>query len=390
MRLFAGQDYGLDRTYLDSEGGEMMERAKIDARQLLVLIVLFEHGSAIVIPLGVGAKQDVWLAILLGLTFGLLLFFVYYRLYCYYPNAPLTTYVQDITGPWIGKVLAFVYIVYFLYIASRVLRDFGELLLTFAYPETPLFILNAIMILTVMYGVYKGIEVIARTGGLFLTLLYLLAVSGFILVISAGLVDIHRLQPVLEKGWQRVLKVVFTETLYVPFGEMIVFTMLFPYMNNPEKMKQAAITGMVLSGLNLAIIMMINVAVLGADVVARSAFPLLDTIRRIRVANFLERLDVLFMIALIIGGFFKISVFFYAAVIGTANLFRIQNYRRLVYPLGLMVLLLSIAIASNYPEHITEGLKIVTLYMHIPLQIIVPLCLLLIGAIRHRYFNQQS
>jgi spore germination protein KB len=373
---------------LNSESGEMMERAKIDARQLLVLIILFEHGSAIVIPLGIGAKQDVWLAILLGLTFGLLLFFIYYRLYRYYPNAPLTTYVQDITGPWIGKVLAFAYIVYFLYIASRVLRDFGEMLLTFAYPETPLFILNAIMILTVMYGVYKGIEVIARTGGLFLTVLYLLAVSGFILVISAGLVDLHRLQPVLEEGWQRVWKVVFTETLYVPFGEMIVFTMLFPYMNNPEKMKQAAITGMVLSGLNLAMIMTINVTVLGADVVARSTFPLLDTIRRIQVANFLERLDVLFMIALIIGGFFKISVFFYAAVIGTANLFRIQNYQRLVYPFGLMVLLLSIAIASNYPEHIIEGLKMVTIYMHVPLQIIIPLCLLIIAAIRHRYFKR--
>jgi spore germination protein KB len=388
MRLFAGQDYGLNRTYLDSEGGEMMERAKIDARQLLVLIVLFEHGSAIVIPLGIGAKQDVWLAILLGLTFGLLLFFIYYRLYRYYPNAPLTTYVQDITGPSIGKVLAFVYIVYFLYIASRVLRDFGEMLLTFAYPETPLFILNAIMILTVMYGVYKGIEVIARTGVLFLTLLYLLAVSGLILVISAGLVDIHRLQPVLEGGWRRVWKVVFAETLYVPFGEMIVFTMLFPYMNNPKKTKQAAIIGMVLSGLNLAIIMTINVAVLGADVVARSAFPLLDTIRRIRVANFLERLDILFMIALIIGGFFKISVFFYAAVIGITNVFRVQNHQRLVYPLGLMVLLLSIAIASNYPEHITEGLKVVTIYMHVPLQIIIPLCLLIIATIRHRYFKQ--
>lgn len=367
----------------------MMERAKIDARQLFVLIILFEHGSATVIPLGVGAKQDVWLAILLGLTFGLLLLFVYYRLYRYYPDTPLTAYVQDITGPWIGKVLALIYIVYFLYIASRVLRDFGDLLLTFAYPETPLFILNAIMILTVMYGVYKGIEVIARTGELFLTLLYLLAVSGLILVISAGLVDLHRLQPMLEDGWQRVFKVVFSETLYVPFGEMIVFTMLFPYMNNPEKMKQAAIAGMVLSGLNLAIIMTINVAVLGADVVARSAFPLLDTIRRIRVANFLERLDIFFMIALIIGGFFKVSVFFYAAVIGTANVFRVQNHQRLVYPLGLLVLLLSIAIASNFPEHIKEGLEIVIIYMHVPLQIIIPLCLLVIAAIRHRYFKHQ-
>lgn len=165
-----------------------MEPVKINARQLFVLIVLFEHGSAIVIPLGVGAKQDVWLAILLGLIFGLLLFFVYYHLYRYYPDAPLTAYAQYIAGPWIGNVLAFIYIVYFLYIASRVLRDFGELLLTFAYPETPLFILNAIMMLAVMYGVYKGIEVVARTGELFLTFLYLLAVSGFILIISTGLV----------------------------------------------------------------------------------------------------------------------------------------------------------------------------------------------------------
>ncbi|KYD18183.1 hypothetical protein B4168_0149 [Anoxybacillus flavithermus] len=365
-----------------------LEPVKINARQLFVLIVLFEHGSAIVIPLGIGAKQDVWLAILLGLTFGLLLFLIYYCLYRYYPDAPLTTYAQHIAGPWIGNVLAFIYVVYFLYVAARVLRDFGELLLTFAYPETPLFFLNSIMMLTVMYGVYKGIEVIVRTGELFLTFLYLLAVSGFILVISAGLVDIHRLQPVLEEGWERVWKVVFTETLYVPFGEMIVFTMLFPYMNNPGKMKQAAITGMVLSGINLAIIMAVNIAVLGTDAVVRSTFPLLDTIQRIRVANFLERLDVFFMIALIIGGFFKISIFFYAAVVGTADVFRMQNHQRLIYPLGLMVLLLSIAIASNYPEHIKEGLKIVTIYMHVPLQIVIPLCLLLVAAIRHRIFKR--
>lgn len=53
-----------------------------------------------------------------------------------------------------------------------------------------------------------------------------------------------------------------------------------------------------------------------------------------------------------------------------------------------MVLLLSIAIASNYPEHIKEGLKIVTIYMHVPLQIVIPLCLLLVAAIRHRIFKR--
>jgi spore germination protein KB len=366
-----------------------MEQFKLDQRQLFILIFLFELGSAIVIPLGVGAKQDIWLAILLSLMLGILLSLVYHRLYGYYPDKPLTAYAQDIAGPWIGKMVAIVYISYFLYIASRVLRDFGELLLTFAYPETPLFILNAIMILTVMYGVNKGIEVLARTGELFISLLYFLMLLGFVLLIGSGLVDFRQLQPVLENGWKRVVKVVLTETLYIPFGEMIVFTMLFPYMNNPAKVKRVVISGMVFSGLNLAITMTLNCAVLGADSVARSSFPLLDTIRRIQIAHFLERLDVLFMIALIIGGFFKVSVFFYASVVGTAQLFSVERHQRLIYPLGLIVLILSIAIAGSYPEHIAEGLKIVPLYMHIPLQVIVPLCLLLICEIRHRYVNHQ-
>ncbi|ASS99563.1 MULTISPECIES: GerAB/ArcD/ProY family transporter [Geobacillus] len=362
-----------------------MEPIQINIRQLFVLIVLFEHGSAIVIPLGVSAKQDVWIAILLGLALGLLVFSVYGRLFRCYPDQPLVGYIQHIVGAPLGKLLGIVYVTYFLYIAARVLRDFGELLLTFAYPETPLFVLNAIMALVVMYGAYKGLEVLARTGELFLAMLYVMALAGFVLVFVSGVMDLSQLEPVLEEGWGRVWKTVFTETLYVPFGEMIVFTMLFPYVNNPAKVSRAAVIGMALTGLNLAVIAAINMIVLGPDGASRSSFPLLDTIRRIQVAHFFERLDVLFMIALIIGGFFKISIFFYAGVVGAAHLFGISKHQRIVYPLGLLVLLLSIAIASNYAEHIYEGLKIVTFYLHIPLQIIIPVLLLVIAAIRRRF-----
>ncbi|MBB5355264.1 spore germination protein KB [Anoxybacillus mongoliensis] len=361
-----------------------MERARISARQLFMLAILFEHGSAMVIPLGVDAKQDVWLAILCGMVFGGGLLFVYYRLFTYYPNLPFTSYSQRIVGSFFGKVLALIYVLYFLYISARVLRDFGELLLTFAYPETPLFILNAVMMLTVMYAVYKGIEVIARASQLFFFSLYWILMLGFVLIIIAGEIDVRRLQPILEEGWSHIFHVVFTQTLYVPFGELVVFTMIFPYLQREEKVWKAGFLALLLSGINLAMIMGMNVAVLGADIVSRSTFPLLNTIQEIRVANFLERLDVLFMIALIVGGFFKVGVFFYAGVIGVADLFALKEYQRLVYPLGISVLFLSLAIASNFAEHIKEGLRIVTIYMHVPLQMIIPIFLLLIAMVKHQ------
>ncbi|MEH7558504.1 GerAB/ArcD/ProY family transporter, partial [Priestia megaterium] len=112
-----------------------MEKAKISASQLFILMVLFELGSALLVPLAIDAKQDAWLAILLGMVCSFALLLVYHKLYTYYPDLLPTEYMQRILGKVLGTVIAFVYILYFMYDASRVLRDFGEMLLTFAYPD---------------------------------------------------------------------------------------------------------------------------------------------------------------------------------------------------------------------------------------------------------------
>ena len=361
-----------------------MEKAKISASQLFILMVLFELGSALLVPLAIDAKQDAWLAILLGMVFSFVLLLVYHRLYLYYPDLLLTEYMQKILGKVMGTVLAFVYILYFMYDASRVLRDFGEMLLAFAYPDTPLFIANALLMLVIIYTIRKGIEVIARSGELLFIFMYVLAVAGFILIVSSGLIEIKNLQPILEEGLFPVLKVVFTQTLYFPFTEVIVFTMILPYLNNPKKAKVTMLCATGLSGINLIITMLINVCVLGVNLTARSQFPLLSTVQTIQVADFLERLDVFFMLALITTIFFKICVLFYAAVVGTANLFKVKSPSRLSYPLGLIILFLSITIASNVQEHIHEGLKVAMFALHIPLLVIIPPLLLLVTFLKNR------
>src|SRR3954462_4028949 len=126
-----------------------MEKAKVSGSQMFVLVVLFEMGSAILVGLGAGAKQDAWMTVLLGLAGGLLLFFVYYRLYLFYPDLPFTGYIQKVTGKWIGRLIGFLYVVYFIYCGTRVLRDFGELLTSTIYANTPLFVINTLMIITI-------------------------------------------------------------------------------------------------------------------------------------------------------------------------------------------------------------------------------------------------
>jgi len=361
-----------------------MEKAKISASQLFILMILFELGSSLLLPIAMDAKQDAWLAILLGMVFSFVLFLIYHKLYSYYPDILPTEYMQKILGKAIGSVLAFLYIFYFIYDVARVLRDIGEMLLTFAYPDTPLFIANALLILVIIYTVRKGIEVIARSGEIFFIIMYILAITGFILIVCSGLIDFKNLQPVLEKGISPVLNVTFTQILYFPFGEAIVFTMILPYLKNPKKAKITMLCATGLTGINLTITMLINISVLGVGLTARSQFPLLSTVQSIQVADFLERLDVFFMLALVIGGFFKISVLFYAAVIGTANLFKIKSPSQLSYPFGIIILFMSLTISSNFQEHLHEGIGIEMFVLHIPFLVIIPILLFLVAFLKNR------
>ncbi|WP_458412913.1 GerAB/ArcD/ProY family transporter [Schinkia sp. CFF1] len=361
-----------------------MEKAKISNYQLFVLIVMFELGSALLVPTAIEAKQDAWLAILLAMVGGGGLFLVYYRLYQYYPDAPLTEFIPKIVGKISGRIVAFLYVLYFAYLAARVLRDFGGMLITIAYPDTPLLIVNTLLMLVIIYTIRKGIEVLARTGELFFILINFLSITGFILIVISGLINLKQLRPVLEEGFAPVMSSAFTQTLFFPFGEAVVFGMILPYLNKPKHAKMTGLLALGLTGINLALVMAINISVLGVNLTERSPFPLLSTIQTIKIADFIERLDVYFMIAMIIGGFFKISIFFYAVVAGMASLFNIKEPSKITYPLGLVILFLSLTIAGNYVEHIYEGIQVVPMLLHLPFQVVIPILLLLIAFLKNR------
>ncbi|MED3762232.1 GerAB/ArcD/ProY family transporter [Peribacillus frigoritolerans] len=361
-----------------------MEKANISGYQLFVLIFLFEMGSALLVPLAGEAKQAAWLVILIAMVGGFLLFFIYYGLFQYYPDQLLTEFVRSILGNFLGRIVAFLYILYFIYLAARVLRDFGDTLLTFAYPHIPLFVANAAFILVVVYTVRKGVEVLTRTGELFFVLENLLLMTFFLLIVASGMIHLNNLKPVIEMNVTEMVKMAFTKTIFFPFGEIISFLMIFPYLNEPKRLKKIGISSIAAAGIFLAIIMAMNIAVLGVDLTTRSQYPLLSLIQSIEVAGFLERLDVYFLFLLMIGGFIKISVFTYVAVTGTANVFNVKQPSRLAYPVGFVILMSSIIIASSFTEHMHEGLGAVPIYIHLPFQVIIPLLLLIIAFFKNR------
>ncbi|MFD0672431.1 endospore germination permease [Cohnella sp. GCM10027633] len=350
---------------------------------LFAWVVLFELGSAVVIPIGMEAKQGAWLVILAGCLIGVAFMGgVYGPLFRMFPDMPLTGYLRRILGSVPGWIVGFAYMLYFIYIAGRNTRDFGDLLAAASYDATPMFAIDALMVLAVGYVLHLGIEVFGRTAFVFFVFTGGIFALIVVLVLFSDMADAHRMLPVLPDGWQPVWKALYPTNITFPFGEMIVMTMFLPHLNRRFKPVRIGIGAMALSAALLCVAMFVNVSVLGIEIAGRATFPLFTSLSRLRLAEFVQRMDAVVLLLLVISSFFKIGTFMFAAVLAARDLFKTVNYKTLVLPVALVVLVSSLLMAGSLTEHLEEGLKIVPYYLHLPFQFAIPVLLLLVGWLR--------
>jgi spore germination protein KB len=145
-------------TLTGGEGmGSKYGSEKISAFQLFCVVFLVPYGSAILFFLVPETKQNAWIVILIYILPALLLQKLYLTLFNKYPKDSLVTYLPKIFGRVIGSALSFIYIVYFAYIAARVLRDFTDLIIISTLTQTPRVLMAMLLTVTVTFGVSRGL-----------------------------------------------------------------------------------------------------------------------------------------------------------------------------------------------------------------------------------------
>ncbi|MET3685725.1 spore germination protein KB [Priestia megaterium] len=360
-----------------------MEKAKLSVIQLFALMFIFEMGTALVVSYGTNARKDAWLAILLALCGGIVLFYIFHFLYRQYPNLLFTGYIRELFGKYLGWIVGLLYCLHFLYICGRNVRELGDLLVSSTLSETPLLAINLTLVLVICYVIHLGIEVVGRTAEVFMVVLLLLGAAGNFFVLVSGDVDFHQIRPFLERGWKPIFTTAFPHLLIFPFGEMIAFTMLLPYLNRPQLAKRAWLAAMISSGVILSWTVLLNTSVLGIDVMQRSVFPTLTAVGKVNLFDFIERLDAIVVFTLLITVFFKASIYLYAAVLGIADLFKLKTYRQILLPIGTIVIFLSLTMASSFSEQGEEGF--LNHYLSLALLIVVPMLMLLVSVIRNHF-----
>ena len=339
--------------------------------------------TILIIPssLAAEAKQDAWIAAVTGVGLGLLFVGLFSLVSRLYPSLSLVQLIEELLGKWLGKAISITFVFFTLVTASELLYYVGTFMTTQIMPETPIQAFNLLFACVVIMGVRLGIETLARSAE-FLFPWFVLLFLVLVICVSPKM-ELKNIQPVLESDFKDILRATafFIGTFSLP---TIVLLMIFPAsVNRPSEAQKAFFTGTLVGGIALIIMIAMTILVLGVDITERQIYPSYALAKKINIANFLQRIEIVMAGMWFISIYFKMSCYFYASVVGLAQTLNVKNYRFLVLPMGVLLVSLSLIIHPNI-VHSIEFNRMTWLSYASTYGLILPLLLLAASFLRRR------
>lgn len=362
----------------------MTAPVKISIRQFTILTMFFTIGTTIlVIPssLAADAKQNAWIAAIVGWLLGIMIVYLYVSLGKLFPDLTLIDFLEHTLGKWFGKLVTLIFIFFSFVGTSAVLYYMGNFMTTQVMPETPLAAFVLLFGGLVVIGLRLGLEVLARTSEiLFPWFLVLFAISTLLLIPE---IEIQKVLPIMEIGIRPTIRgaLSFIGTASLP---LVVYLMFFPSsLNHPKAAGKAFIIGTALGGIFIIIVTFMSISVLGADFTSRNMYPSYALAKKINIGNFIQRVEILMAGMWFMTIFFKTALYAYGFVTGIAQLCGLKDYRPLVLPCGMIFIAFSLIIYPNVVYMMDFDSTVYIPYV-ITVAFILPLFLLGIGLVRKR------
>lgn len=358
-----------------------MEKGKISAFQMGLMMYPAILATALLIVPGITgkyAKNDLWLSPIWGSLVGYLTFFTAYQLHKLYPEDTMIQYSRKILGSIPGAVSGLIFLIFYLHIIGLMLREYSEFIVGTILSFTPISVVSLLMMVACAYAVTGGVEVLARIAQFFIPFVVVSLLIMFLLLIP----DMHpkHLFPVLEHGIMPSIRGAATPQAW--FSEFFLISFLLPVLRDRENGKKSGLLTILAVTITLAITNLVVLLVSGRDVVT-VVYPLMDAAMYISFADFFENLDAVVMAIWVIGAFIKISAFFYAATLGTAQWLRLTDYRPLVLPMAFLIFLFSFWGMPTF-QYLFDFIDHTGPFYLTLLQTVFPFFLLLIAWIRNR------
>lgn len=344
------------------------------------MVIMFIIGSSSLMVMGLEAKRDIWIAILLAIAASTLIMLIYARLLSIHPEKDFFETLEFFIGKAGSKIIILLLTWFSFQLCSIVLRNYGQFVVTVGLKETPLVVAMFILIIVCAMAVRFGIEVLGRwTENFILYVLSFLAIS--VLLVSQNM-NLSNLLPIYDNGIEPIAKGALGVVTF-PFAETVVFLLVFPAFKKSISVKKVFLKGLLIGGGVVLISSLTDMLVLGSTLAENMYYPTFTTMATVHYGDFLQRFEIIAAIVFITAVFLKISILLFAASNGTAKLLGFKDHRFIVIPMAFLVLSYAMLSYDNMIYYHEWVFKVWPYYGPI-FEIFIPLILLIIIEVKRK------
>ena len=310
----------------------------------IVLIVLVAHT---LVSLPKSLLNVTGSATIINLLYvGIIMFFLVLlivKLFKDFGGQDIVDIANILGGPVFQKIIGMIFIFYFIFSNSVLLRNFCECLKTVYYPMTSLFFILLTFIIALCISNNFGFSVTAKINLIFLPIIFVSIL--FIFFANNENLSFENLTPILGNG---LFDTFITGIGNLgAFGGIVFLYFIPPYLKEPKKLKKVAMLSIVLSIIYLIICVAIILLTFTFLLKVDEIMPLYSAARYIEFGSFFQRLESILLLIWIIGMTCYFSITLHIVMNIFKKITNIRNTKPLLITFALLMLSISL-LPKNY------------------------------------------
>jgi spore germination protein KB len=323
---------------------------RIPQNQVVLFFTLYFYSTAVGFsfgPLTKLAHYDTWIVFMVSGLGGVMFAYFTIKLASRRPSEYFVHYGKEILPAWVHIPLMIILFFFFLHLGAYILREYEDFMVQKYLPTTPSAAVGIILGLVIAITVRIGIETLFRTAqGLFFLIVTMALTTN--IFIGKDFVWDRGIAFLTNHGLQGMLKGSYSITPW--FGEIILLIFFFPLISNHTKTLKSILWATVFSVFMLIINAVSLLLLFGPNLTSHLTYPVLEMVRLIRIADFIENLDPIIIAIWSTAVFLKVSILLYVSTIILSQLFRLKDYRPLSFSLMMVMFVMSLKMSESTAE----------------------------------------
>ena len=310
---------------------------KIEAVSLLIMItitqIIFNLPNTIIVNTG----SSSWINVIYISIICLLFCFLICKLFKPFTNSDIVDISEFLGGKTLKIIISILYIAFFIFSASIILRYFASSLKLIYFENSPLVFLLLLFLIPVVIVARLGIKPIAHVN-LIITPVLLLSLLVILFSTFTDFVP-ERIYPILGFGAK--------ETFLIGINNIFAFSafaylyFIIPYLKNPDKFKKIAISSTIISAVYLFLSVLCLIMVFPFISFTEEMLSIYLLTRIIEFGKFFQRVDAIFIFIWILStlSFLAISTDIVATIF--KKITKIKHDREMVYSIASLIFVFS-------------------------------------------------